>query len=198
MKIVASIHRVASLLKAQGPRIAQAVIRRSDKDRWAEPSNLHESWDERTRILASRIEPNSRVLEFGAGRLVLEAMLPPGCSYTPSDLVARDARTVVCDLNRYPLPDLGRHDVIVFSGVLEYVSDLPRLIRELSPVAPRLLASYAVCTRSAASERLLRRSHGFMTDLDEEQFLAIFHRIGYRPVERLDWRSQRIFDLRRG
>jgi hypothetical protein len=198
MNPVSSLQRVASLLKNQWPRIVRAIARRSDKERWAERSNLHESWDERTRLIASRIEPDSRVLEFGAGRLVLEAMLPPGCRYTPSDIVARDERTVVCDLNRYPLPDLGRHDVIVFSGVLEYVSDLPRLLRELSPLAPRILASYAVYKRPAAAELLLRRSHGFMTDYNEEELLAVFRQAGYHPSESFDWKAQRIFDLRRG
>lgn len=198
MKILSSFQRVSSLVASNWPRIARTVVRRSDRDRWAESTNLHASWDERTRLIADRIEPGSRVLEFGAGRLTLEPMLPAGCSYTPSDIVARDERTVVCDLNARPLPDLGRHDVLVFSGVLEYVSDLPRLLRELSPVAPRILASYAVLPRPALAEKILRRTHGFMTDYNEEQLRAVFQRAGFRVVEAFDWRAQRVFDLRRG
>ena len=81
--------------------------------------------------IAKLIPAGSNVIEFGAGRRQLEKFLPAGCTYTPSDLVDRGPGTIVCDLNRPPLPDLRhlRLKVAVFGGVLEYVADV--LLRAL-------------------------------------------------------------------
>lgn len=61
----------------------------SDLTRWENIENLHEEWDSRTIMIARLIPPNSRVLEFGAARLVLRDHLPINCSYQPSDIVDR-------------------------------------------------------------------------------------------------------------
>src|SRR5690349_16692383 len=98
----------------------------ADVERWADPHNLSEKWDERTKLIAQLIPNDSRVIEFGAGRRRLESYLHPSCTYFASDLVSRGSGTIVFNLNARPLPDLTHLglNVAVFGGVLEYVSDL--------------------------------------------------------------------------
>src|SRR5438105_2510155 len=105
-------------------------------------SSLSPTWDTRTEMLAGLIKPGA--LEFGAGRMVLKNFLPANCVYTPSDLVDRKNGTWVCDLNSPELPAFPSHDVAVFSGVLEYLNDLPMLAAHLSVFVQEVVASYAV------------------------------------------------------
>lgn len=54
--------------------------------------------------VADYLGAGSKVVDLGCGAMSLERHLPAGCQYVPSDLVARDARTRVCDLNRANCP----------------------------------------------------------------------------------------------
>ena len=47
------------------------------------------------------------VADLGCGTMTLKSHLAPGTRYVPVDVVARDADTVVVDLNREPLPALA-------------------------------------------------------------------------------------------
>lgn len=163
------------------------VTRGSDVSRWADMRNLSEGWDSRTIQLAQMVPPGSHVLEFGAGRRTLERHLPAGCSYTPCDLVDRGPNTVVCDLNSPTYPVFPAHDVAMFSGVLEYIQDIPRLVAHLSSHSPIIIASYAGWLDNGLSEKLDRRSMGWVNDLTSEEFLRIFTDAGYECVESKCW-----------
>src|SRR5262245_3702226 len=90
--------------------------RTTDYQRWRQVSRLDADWSQRLTVVASLIAPNSRVLEFGAGRQILRALLPSTCTYVPSDLVSRSEDTFICDLNAASLPKFPEHDTAVFSG----------------------------------------------------------------------------------
>src|SRR5690606_12013399 len=66
-------------------RIARATLvrrrGRSDLERWADGQSLLAPWDSRTIRLAGLVQPGARVLELGAGRMLLREHLPPGCTY---------------------------------------------------------------------------------------------------------------------
>jgi hypothetical protein len=157
------------------------LLPRTDFRRWQDLSNYNHDWDERTKTIAGLIAPGSRVLEFGAGRRQLEALLPPGCRYIPSDLVSRGEGTIVCDLNSPPFPDLRelQIDTAVFGGVLEYVTDLPRLVSWLSGQVRTCIASYE-CARSAPRtfarlrESFERARIGWLNSYDEAELRRIF------------------------
>src|SRR6201993_4161076 len=106
------------------------LFKRTDRRRWADPRNLYASWESRNEQLAALVPNNSRVIEFGAGKRILERYLDPSCTYTPSDMIDRGPGTIVCDLNERPLPDLGAdtYDIAVFIGVLEYLRDVPAVL----------------------------------------------------------------------
>lgn len=118
---------------------------------------------------------------------------PAGCTYTPSDLVDRGNGTIVCDLNATPLPSFPYHDVVVLGGVLEYVHDLPRLVRHLAGCCREIVASYAVTDVAGQAGRLIRRQHGWVNDLDACQVEALFRNHGFRRAEVLEWKGQRLF-----
>ncbi|NMM48803.1 class I SAM-dependent methyltransferase [Marinigracilibium pacificum] len=164
------------------------TLNKSDLDRWRKRSSFDENWDSRTIKMASYVQPNSSVIEFGAGRLVLKDHLPANCNYTPSDIVERGHNTLVIDLNKYPLPDLDNFDYAIFSGVLEYVNKLPKFVDFLSPRMKTIVASYATLEKNK-----LRGIHGWVNSYTEQQFVEIFENSGYVMSEKAFWKNQTIY-----
>ena len=165
------------------------VLGGTDHQRWVGEAGLSDSWDTRTRQMAALVKPGASVIEFGAGRLVLKAFLPEGCAYTPTDLVDRGPGTIVCDLNGAKLERFQGFDIAVFSGVLEYVNDVPRLVHHLSGSVRTILASYAVLDRN----RVGRRRKGWMNDYSATQLVAIFESADFRCDHSEEWQSQMIY-----
>ena len=143
-------------------RMITTLRKTTDRRRWADPSNIFAAWEPRNKQLAALVPKNSRVIEFGAGRRVFERHLDPSCTYVPSDIVDRGPGTLVFDLNERPLPDLGadRHDVAVFSGVLEYVRDVPSLIDWLATCVTGCVLTYAPARATGRSPRAVLEKAG--------------------------------------
>ncbi|HXY58458.1 MAG TPA: hypothetical protein VEH76_07745 [Methylocystis sp.] len=177
--------------------LKRAIRPVSDDDllrRWAEPANLLEDWDERTRAMAGMIPNGAVVIEFGAGRMILKDILGPDCVYQGSDLVARDASTIVCDLNQ-SLPKLRfKCSHAVFSGVLEYIRDTRRLVGFLSQEVEYVVASYTPLEnlRSLA----VRYNNGWVSHLTQEEFIQLFSDGGFVLEKSIGWRDQIIFVFR--
>ena len=129
-----------------------------DVARWADLDNFDPEWNERTQIIADLITPGSRVLEFGAGRRHLQTLLDPRSTYLPSDLVKRSDDTFVADLSKRPLPTLDalKPDVVIFAGVLEYITRLPDVPVWLAREVSTCIASYECATSAPRSFRRLR------------------------------------------
>jgi len=177
--------------------LQRAVRPISDADllkRWAEPANLLDDWDERTHAMAAMIPNGAAVLEFGAGRMILRDLLGPDCTYQASDLVARDASTIVCDLNQ-ALPKLRfKYSHAVFSGVLEYIRDIRRVIGFLSQEVDYVVASYTPLEnlRSLA----IRYNNGWVNHLTLEEFVQSFRGGGFVLENSMGWRDQVILVFR--
>jgi hypothetical protein len=163
----------------------------SDFRRWASTESLSPDWESRTVQSAKLIPRGASVLEFGAGRMTLRDCLPEGCRYTPCDLVDRGDGTIVCDLNARELPRFPDHDVAVFSGVLEYINDLERLISHTKRSCHMIIASY--CGSEQVPGRLTRRSHGWVNDHTSSEFEEIFLRAGFACDSVQVWDKQRIY-----
>jgi len=177
------------LPKTAAEKSARQADRKSDYERWSDKQNLSPGWDSRTKQLANLIEPGTSVIEFGAGRQVLKTYLPNNCAYTPSDLVDRGNGTIVCDLNSETLPEFQRYDIAVFSGVLEYINDLPRLLLYLSNYVNVILASYAVVETNKQD----RRAEGWVNDYSSTQLIDIFEAASFHCERSEKWRSQEIY-----
>jgi len=174
-------------------------IGRSDYARWAGKENLETWWESRTQKLAAMVPKGTRVIEFGAGLRPLERCLDASCSYIASDLVDRGPDTLVCDLNRRPLPDLGplHPDVAVFAGVLEYIRDVPAVVAWLSRHVRYCVASYAVAHPAglalAMAAGARRTYYGYMNAYSETDLVAVFRRSGFACLRTDGWNDQRLF-----
>lgn len=191
--IASRINAAASAFRLAFETSLRKVRGGSDIERWGTQKALFEGWDQRTQLIAGLVAPGASVIEFGAGRMIMKKFLPETCAYTPSDLVDRGPGTVVCDLNAGALPDFTRHDVAVFSGVLEYVNDVPRLISHLSSRVGVIVTSYADTTLNKRN----RRAQGWVNDFTSQDFLRIFEALGFRCDHKETWRSQVVYRFRK-
>ena len=181
-------------------RLITTLFKTTDRRRWADPRNLYASWEPRNIQLAALVPNNSRVIEFGAGKRTLERYLDPSCSYVPSDIIDRGPGTIVFDLNQRPLPDLGpdAYDVAVFSGVLEYVREVPAVLDWLTKYVTVCVLTYAPAKARGHSPRGLletigRLRHGWMNNYREEELRSLFYERDFELVQGKDWEDQRLF-----
>jgi hypothetical protein len=183
-----------------GKVLADRLLNRSDYSRWSNEGNLERWWETRTARLAGFIPAGSRIIEFGAGTCRLPRYLDSGSVYIASDLVTRIPGTIVCDLNKRPLPDLGHLnlDVAVFAGVLEYLVNLPSIVEWLSTQVGICVASYDgvdaprwTAGRIAALGR--RKYFGYMNDYEPGALVALFEQAGFRCLAMDRWDSQELY-----
>lgn len=182
--------------------LGRSIRNRSDYSRWSQTDNLREEWDGRTRALAAFIQPGSRIVELGAGRCSLREFLPDNCEYTPSDIVDRGPGTFICDLNKRPLPSLESFapDIVVMSGVLEYVNDPEQAVQWLASQTKQLALSYRCVPPDLSNRKRLRvwaeRSrHGWVNHLEESGLLELFANAGFVCRDRSTWELHTLFDL---
>jgi hypothetical protein len=162
-------------------------------DRWLDGQALDESWDERSRLMARSIPADSRVVDVGAGAQALRSALPPDCIYVPIDVVSRTPDTIVCDLNHDQPPALSA-DYLVASGLLEYITDVPRLVSWMASVAPQIILSYE---GADGQSRYYRRKSGWVNDYTDSEVRELLRRHGLSVVESTAWRQQTIYWLAR-
>ena len=161
----------------------------TDYSRWSRLDSCSNGWIDRTVRIATLIESEQKVIEFGCGKMALKSMLGDSCRYTPSDIVSRSPDTLICDLNVAILPTFFPYnDVAIFSGVLEYIYDLPRLARWLTTIVHTVIVSYA--SHGNAEERV---SNGWVNSYTLAELVEIFAHAGFRCVHDEVWQSQTIF-----
>jgi hypothetical protein len=181
-------------------RVVTALRHKTDYNRWADTRNIFASWESRTQRAAALVAHHSRVIEFGAGKRVLERHLDQSCTYTPSDIVDRGPGTIVCDLNQRPLPVLGDgvYDVAVLMGVLEYVRDMPSVLDWLTELVPTCVLSYACARGSRYSPRRAlgaagRLKAGWLNSYRGDEIRSLFGERGFAQLHEEGWHDQRLF-----
>ena len=167
--------------------------KRTDFKRWEKSKELLKDWDERTAILSGLIEPGSKIIEFGAGNMMLKKMLPPNCTYTPSDIFVRSSDILMCDLNEKISFDLHQFDTAVFSGVLEYVYNIEKVFEQLAEDVENIVLSYT-CADVSTADRLNR---GWLSDYTKSDLERIFEKFQYRVIDYKEWRKQSIYKLKK-
>lgn len=146
----------------------------SDVDRWEITGNLHAAWSERASIAATILSDAASVIDIGCGRMDIETHLPASTTYIPADLVRRDERTLICDLNAGVLPDAVA-EAAVLLGVLEYVHDAEKTLAELSARWSRIVLSYNPADLDAGRDRSL---HGWFNNWKTAQIVAMANNAG--------------------
>ena len=164
---------------------------RSSNDRWLDGQALDETWDERSRLMARSIPAASRVVDVGAGAQALRSALAPDCIYMPIDVVSRTPDTIVCDLNHEQPPTLLA-DYLVASGVLEYITDVSRLVSWMGSTAPHIILSYE---GADGQSRHYRRKSGWVNDYTDSEVRELLTHHGLRVTESATWRQQTIYWL---
>ena len=161
-------------------------IAMSDVERWSNPESYSETWNSRTKLLASLVDENKTVIEFGAGMNPISEYLPESNKCMITDFVDKgDIKYAKYDLNAHNMIDFGRYDYAVFSGVLEYIVDLPRKLRFVSDRCQNIVASYS--TLDAYPK--YREEHGWVNSYTSDQFIGLFHDARMRMVNCISWRQ---------
>jgi hypothetical protein len=154
----------------------------TDVERWARKESFLPQWSHRAQLAAQLIPAYARVLDVGCGAMDLEKVLPEGCSYQPCDLVVRDERTIVCDLNRGEFPADPDADAITMLGVLEYLRDPLDVLRKVRALNRPLVCSYSITDRRP---QLDRASQGWINSYDFAALRDLMHQAGFQLQHRL-------------
>jgi hypothetical protein len=153
-------------------------------ERWTHlASGEAADWEGRLACAASMLQGCNTVADLGCGTMDLEKSLPPATKYIPVDLVARDGRTRIVDFNQDAAPGVCA-DAGVLLGLLEYVHDIGRLLRECRPCFKRLVLSYNC--RQADGRLEDRRSHAWVNDLTEQGIEEMFRSSGWCVARKVD------------
>jgi hypothetical protein len=169
--------------------------RRSLRERWTALARPEaDAWEGRASRAGAWLEGHAAVVDLGCGTMLLERHLAPGVRYHPVDIVRRDQRTTVCDLNGAPAPSFDASAVACL-GLLEYLFDPAAVLRQLAAAYTVCVISY--CPTDAPSPLMPRRAHGWVNDYSKAGIEAVFLQAAWRVVacEALDgvqflWRLQ--------
>jgi len=166
-------------------------------ERWQSIHTESRKWRGRYKLIARHIFPGESVIEFGCGDMALRDYLHPNCAYQPSDLISRNNNCLVIDLNKNLPEDLEtRYSVAVFAGVLEYVSDVYRILTWSLSHADRVCFSYAT-TDDFPDIDHRSKVYGWFSHLSRDAIIEIGVKIQKESHIRLTdrWHRQDIFTL---
>ena len=162
------------------------IITISNAERWSNPESYSETWNPRTELLASLIGANKTVIEFGAGINPISKYLPESNKCMITDFVDKgDIRYAKYDLNADKLIDFGMYDCAVFSGVLEYITDLPKKIEFVSARCQNIVASYSTLDAYPTN----REERGWINSYTDCQLIMLFKDAGMSKVRCIPWKQ---------
>ncbi|CAA6605879.1 TPR repeat protein [Rhodospirillaceae bacterium LM-1] len=148
----------------------------SDAGFWADPANLSWLAAERAAAAAPLLPQKGRILDLGAGLMLLKKHLAPGIDYLPCDLVPWTEATLPCDLNQGQFPD-GTFDAVALLEVLEFLHDPGGVLAACRKASSSLALTYRLRGKDKIKER---RALGWFNDFDEKQLRALLKEAGWR------------------
>lgn len=167
-------------------------------DRWQElaVSEKNPSWADRNRVVASLIPQGSTVLDIGAGNRVLQTLLPDNCQYQPMDCVKGSDDTIVYDFNITGEPPiLPIYDIVVCSGVMEYIYNVEQFISTIKTYGKTIILTYALFEYRSKEAKDKPEINGWVNALDLEDLKFILSNYDIEIVQTHKWNSHMIFVL---
>lgn len=168
-----------------GPADQAALTRRliaaraTDGWRWANPRALEPGSEARAALALPHIPEKGRILDLGAGLMMVMPRLKMGATYTPVDLIRYAKSTLLMDLNDGNFPD-GAWDCALALEMIEHIHDVPDFLSNCRRAADRLVATYE-CTDHLPDETR-RRERGFFNDFDRAAMQSLLDAAGWRLV----------------
>lgn len=165
---------------------------KTDIDRWQEISQQEQaSWGGRNSTIAGFIPDGKSVLDIGAGNMNLQKVLPENCTYQPMDCIPTLDTTIVHDFNSNAQPPELKFDVVVCSGVMEYIEDPQTFLKTISEWGSTIILSYGVTDYTPT--RAARANNGWFTDLSEADVARMIKATGMVIKSKSKWSSQILF-----
>jgi hypothetical protein len=166
--------------------------------RWADlPESTGELWRTRAIVAAAMLDEAISIVDLGCGTMEIGRQLGPRQLYFPVDVVARDDRTRVLDLNRVEDQErLPPADACVMLGVLEYIYQPYALFTALRRTYRQAVVSFNV--RRPSDPIPHRLGHGWVNHFERDELIAFFERHGFgvRREHLFEGpRQERLFDL---
>lgn len=173
----------------------------SDPMRWGQEDSYPQWWSKRAEIAAAYTQEGDSLLELGVGAGDYRRLVNGKVFYTGLDLNPLSEDVIQCDLEKDHLPE-GNFDTVVILGVLEYLSDVPRIIEEVSKITRKVIFSY--CVPAGKSEEIsnYRAEKDWINAFSEDEILNPFMRNSFSLVKEtvfddLEYFKQKVYLLER-
>lgn len=190
-------HRLKGLMRdavGVNASVLKVVAKLRNEGRWRKASAFDQAWRSRIEFMASLINDERTVLDLGCGQMWLKEYIEPNKIYISSDMYKRDENTIVCDYNAGEFPDVSA-DVVVISGVVEYMDHPLELLMHARKISPRVLVSYvSVEEQDNLKDRTLL---GWRNHLSKDQFIELAGSAGLKVKSVQKIENNIIFELRR-
>lgn len=171
----------------------------SDPKRWGQQDSYQEFGSKRAEIAAAYTEEGARILELGVGKGDYRKLVTGRVHYTGVDLNPLNEVDIQCDLEKDPLPK-GTFDTVVMLGVLEYLSDVPKIAEQVSKISQKIIFSYCVPTGNSDVINNFRTQEDWVNAFSDEEILNLFSQNSFSLVKEtvfddLDYFKQKVYLL---
>ena len=136
-------------------------------------------WEHRASIAAELIGDVPSIVDLGCGAMSVRRFLPITTRYVGVDHLARDADTIMIDLNSEPLPDFGIRQASML-GVLEYLTDTSNILGQLHRRFDSVVLSY--CHHHFFRSKA-KRAQFWVNHYSARQFKTLLRTAGFRIIE---------------
>ena len=182
-------------------------------NRWSLAESYNDNWKQRAIQLMDLFTQHeffegstNQVVEYGCGAFAPFHTLfngKNGFEVAKYDIKAWDEQTSVMDLNGANI-SLPTTNISVFSGVLEYLNDVPAILRKAIEVSDYVLISYAflpadVClsdNKFLKSINIRAVTHGWRNHYTNKELVELVSAIGVISATDVWGKSQSLFLLR--
>jgi hypothetical protein len=158
-------------------------------------SELGEQWPVRATAAAAWLAEASSVTDLGCGTMSLERYLRPEQRYVPVDLLPRDERTLVLDLNKsLDIERLPASEACAVLGVFEYSYAPDELVAMLRRRYRQVVTTFNMLGDETLEWRI---EQGWVNHFTRDEFIGLFAHRGFGATREQHVRAhENMFDFR--